>query len=82
MATSAIILSLREREVRWKRTRCNSKAERMAGLAAKFEAAEPQWRIDIFRQAKHLKAAAEHFRMKQGLKGALCSCIRFFHPRR
>lgn len=54
----------REREVRWKRPRCKSKPERPAWIAGEAKPAQRRRKIDIFRQGKHLEAAAEHFRME------------------
>ena len=62
---------LKESEVRWKRTRCNLKAENFSRVAGEFESRQGCLKIDIFREGKDLEAAPKHFGMEQGLQGAL-----------
>src|SRR2546430_10268118 len=66
--------SLREREIRWKRARCNSNAKLLTCVAGELETAERSGKIDILRQCKDLKASAKHFRMEKRLQRTL----RFF----
>src|SRR2546423_1195514 len=66
--------SLREREIRWKRARCNSKPKLPTRVAGELKTAERLGKIDILRQSKDLKASAKHFRMEKRLHYTL----RFF----
>ena len=53
----------------------------MARLATEFEPGQLHRRIDIFGQGKHLEAAAEHFRVKKGMQGALRFRVGAFQQR-